>query len=163
MGKWLDLISNEDLMNFAIDNYGTYWCDVERVDLNGVGKGIKITSELDNGDTYSVYFDDFFEISYDYKTQKFHKEWHDSLYINKDHLKWTDFDDDDDLIQWVDFMVLKFKEKGLDHKQYIKEFKEAYIKEFDLKNKNNNRTKLIKKLFNAIDERQFEQKDELTL
>lgn len=89
--------------------------------------------------------------------------WNDDWCNSKEVLEKVSFDEKNDIMKWVNLIFSSIKENGLDYKQYIKEFKQAYIKEFDLKNKNNNRTKLIKKLFNAIDERYLEQEEELTL
>ena len=161
MGKWLDIIPDEDLMDFAIDQYATYgWCEVKRVNLKDIGDAIKITWKERNFDEHSTYFNDFFRIEYDYKTEKFIPDFHNSVYNEKKHVKYQDFDDDDELIEWLDFMVENIERAGLNKKEYFKEFKQAYIKEFDLKNANNTRTKQIKKLFDTIDERYLEDEKE---
>ena len=161
MGKWLDIIPDEDLMDFAIDQYATYgWCEVKRVNLKDIGDAIKITWQGQNLDEHSIYFNDFFRISYDYETKKFIPDLHNSIYYEKKFVKYHDFGDEDELIVWLDFMDATIECEGLDNKEYFKEFKQAYIKEFDLKNANNTRTKQIKKLFDIIDERYLEDEKE---
>ena len=168
MSKWLDIISDEELFKFAVSNYATYGCcEVKRVNLKDIGDAIKITWQERNLDEHSTYFNDFFQISYDYKTKKFIPDLHYSVYNEKNSVKYIDFDDDDELIEWLDFMVANIEQAGLDNKEYFKEFKQAYINEFNLKNTNNYRTKLVKKLFKAIDEKYLskekENNDELSM
>lgn len=161
MGKWLDIIPDEDLFDFAAYNYDTYGCvDVKRVNLKDIGDAIKITWKERNLDEHSTYFNDFFQISYDYKLKKFIPDFHNTVYNEKNFVKYQDFDDEDELIAWLDFMDANIECEGLDNKEYFKELKQAYIKEFDLRNTNNNRTKLIKKLFDIIDERYLESNTE---
>ena len=62
MGKWLDIIPDEDLFDFAGYNYATYgWWKVKRVSLKDIGDAIKITWQGQNLDEHSIYFNDFFE------------------------------------------------------------------------------------------------------
>ena len=160
MGKWLDVIPDEDLLDFAIYNYCGYgWNEVKRVNLKDIGDAIKITWLGENLNEHSVYFNDFFRIEYDYKTEKFIPVLHNNKYYENNFEEYHDFGNEDELIVWLDFMDANIEYEGLDIKEYLKEFKQACIKEFDLKN-SNNITKQIKKLFNIIDERYLEDEKE---
>ena len=186
MSKWLNLIEDDALESFAWDKFLEFTGfsniydakqafdvdpDFEKINISGMGNVIKVEwtfaiPKIYNSYDYEehfYYYNDFFSLKYDEKHKVVSLRWKDDWYNSKEALEKVCFDEKNDIIMWVNLIVSSIKEKGLDYKQYIREFKKAYIKEFELENINNNRTKLIKKLFRAIDERYLEQEDSLTL
>lgn len=120
MGKWLKTLQiadseqyefksdnpdydvNEYITEYIKENEGTYFVNYSIVDDY---KELKVCWEESCFVSNYAYLGDFF-----WRDQEGHEWW------NKD---------------WVDLMVEKIKEKGLDYTQYINEFKEALIQRYN--------------------------------
>ena len=191
MGKWLNLVEDDALESFAwkklyevthckgLQEVRSMFGDIDayysRVNLLSLHESVEVDwcnsfkISHDGGLTWEYvydhreyYYDDFFALKYNDKNKTLGLGWNDEYYNSNEALCKIKFDKNNDVMRLVDMVVSSLKQKNLDYKPYIKEFKKAYINAFDVKNTQNNRTQLVKKLFKAIDEKYLQKEDELT-